>query len=129
MLRIGSAAGRVAELRSDNVRVSGTPFEDLGNLTVEEIRYDAFSRALWNADPVSDGASCTLATSASGPFACDLAELVQNSIDDGYDLAQMRLRLDAAGDGDGSADLVMFYITNSNTNEPGISELEVTVEP
>ena len=41
--------------------------------------------------------------------------------------AQLRLRLEKAGDGDGETDLVAFYKTNSNTNEPGIFEVEITL--
>jgi hypothetical protein len=38
------------------------------------------------------------------------------------------LRLDRAGDSDGTQDLISFFIADSNTNQPDIFELEVTVE-
>jgi len=44
-------------------------------------------------------------------------------------VAQFRLRLYAAGDGDGEQDLVAFFKSDSNTNEPGIFLLDVTVSP
>ena len=34
--------------------------------------------------------------------------IVQSALDDGYGFAQVRLRLESAGDGDGSADLVIW---------------------
>jgi len=124
-------AGKVvsAILRSDKASVRGTPFKDLGTLRAEEIRYSKFSSALWNLEPLADGAVCEFATSPSGPFQCDLAETVQRSLNDSYSLAQFRLLLDRAGDGDGVPDMVAFFISNSNNNQPGIFELEVTVEP
>ena len=53
---------------------------------------------------------------------------MQRALDDERPNVQFRLRFDRAGDGDGSPDLAMFFITNSNTNEPGIFELEITVD-
>jgi hypothetical protein len=118
-----------ATLRSSNASVSGTPFQDLGALEAEEIRFDAFSSALWNAEPETTGNGCLFASDSSGPYSCDIAAIVQRSLDEGYAYAQVRLRLETAGDGDGAQDLVMFFITDSNTNEPGIFELEVNVTP
>lgn len=122
-------AGRIAaaELRSRNGRVLGMPFKDLGALVGEEIRFDRVAPALWNR-PAS-GPRCILATTAAGPMACDVAAAVQRAIDDGYPMAQFRLRLERAGDRDGQPDLVMFFLSDTNTNEPGIFELEVTVAP
>ncbi len=118
-----------AELSSDEVDVRGTPFEDLGDLTAEEIRFDAFSSALWDAEVEDDGGSCTFAASADGPFACDLADALQNSVDDGYDFLQLRFRLEEAGDSDGSQDMVLFFIGDSNSTSPGIFELQVEAVP
>lgn len=116
-----------AALRSENSRVQGTPFLDLGSLNVEEIRYDRFSSALWNSSPLPNGASCVFATQASGPFECDVSETVQRSLDDAYPRAQFRLRLDRASDGDGRQDMVMFFIDDTNASQPGIFELKVTI--
>lgn len=124
-------AGKIvsAVLRSDNVSIRGMPLKDLGALRAEEIRYTKFSSALWNLEPLADGAVCEFATSPSGPFQCDLANAVQRSMNDSYPLAQFRLLLDRAGDSDGTPDMVAFFIADSNTNQPGIFELEVTVAP
>ena len=124
-------AGKVvsAVLRSDRASVRGTPFKDVGTLRAEEIRYSKFSSALWNLEAHDSGAGCEFATSPSGPFQCGLAETLQRSLNDSYPLAQFRLLLDRAGDGDGIPDMVAFFISNSNTNQTGIFELEVTMEP
>ena len=123
-------AGKIvsAVLRSNNVSIRGMPLKDLGALRAEEIRYAKFSSALWNLDPLPGGADCEFATSPNGPFKCALAETVQRSLNDSYPLAQFRLLLDRAGDNDGSQDLISFYIADSNTNQPGIFQLEVTIE-
>ena len=118
-----------ALLRSENASVSGMPFKDLGPLRAEEIRYSEFSTALWNLEPFAGGDDCEFANSSEGPFRCDLADAVRRSLNDSYPFAQFRLLLDRAGDNDGSQDLVAFSIADSNTNQPGIFELEVTVEP
>ena len=117
-----------AVLRSDHASSQGSPYRDLGPLTAEEVRYDAFSPDLWNLPPVTGGVSCLLATSAANSVQCDVRDAVQLALDDGRALIQFRLRFERAGDGDGSPDLAMFFITNSNTNEPGIFELELTVQ-
>ena len=124
-------AGKIvsAVLSSDNVSIRGMPLKDLGALRVEEIRYTKFSSALWHLESVASGAVCEFATSPSGPFQCDLADAVQRSLDDSYPLAQFRLLLDRAGNNDGTPDMVAFFIADSNTNQPGIFELKVTVEP
>ncbi len=118
-----------AQLSSEHASVRGMPLKDLGPLRAEEIRYSNFSRALWNLEPFAGGDGCEFATSANGPFRCDLAGAVQRSLNDSYPFAQFRLLLDRAGDNDGTPDMVTFFIADSNTNQPGIFELEVTVEP
>ncbi len=116
-----------AVLRSDSAQIQGNPFRDLGALRAEEIRYRRFSPSLWNDAPGS--ASCVFADSRAGPFACEITGAVQRARAKGDRHAQFRLRLDKASDGDGRPDMVMFFKTDSNTNEPGIFELAVTVKP
>ena len=118
-----------ALLRSENASVRGMPLKDLGPLRAEEIRYSKFSKDLWNLEPFAGGDNCEFATLPGGPFRCDLTDAVQRSLDDSYPFAQFRLLLDRAGDNDGTLDLVGFFIADSNTNQPGIFDLEVTVEP
>ncbi len=114
-----------ATLRSTNIHVRGSPFEDLGPLRAQEVRYDRFSPALWNLSPLAGGHTCTFATKESDEFQCDVTDVVRRSIQDGYKHAQFRLRMEKAGDGDGATDLVSFFKTDSNTNEPGIFEIKV----
>jgi len=118
-----------ALLRSENASVRGMPLKDLGPLRAEEIRYSQFSPALWNLEPFAGGDYCEFAASSEGPFRCDLADAVARSLNDSYPFAQFRLLLERAGDNDGTQDLVSFFIADSNTNQPGIFELEVKVDP
>ena len=127
----GVPSGKVqsAVLSSENANIVGTPFKDLGPLRADEIRFEAFSSALWNADPIEGGAACVLADSSDGPIECDVSGAVQRSLDDSYRYAQFRVRLDQSGDRDGDQDLVAFFKSDSNTNEPGIFLLDVIVLP
>ena len=112
-----------AVLRSGDIHIQGTPFNDLGMLRVEEIRYEKFSSALWNLEVT--GEECVFAVNVDSLFSCDVSEMVARSLSDGYPYAQFRLRFDQASDGDGSQDMVLFFKRNSNINEPGIFELEL----
>ena len=114
-----------ATLRSTNMHLRGSPFEGLGPLRAQEVRYDRFSSALWDLSPLAGGHTCTLATEESDDVRCDITDVVRRSVEDGYAYAQLRLRMEKAGDGDGSADLALFFKTDSNTNEPGIFEIEI----
>jgi hypothetical protein len=114
-----------ATLRSVRARIEGTPFEDLGPLVAEEVRYDTFSPALWNLVPETNGTSCDFATSPEGPFVCDVTSIVNRSREDGYRYAQFRLRMARAGDNDGLQDMVFFFISEPNANQAGIFELEL----
>ena len=118
-----------AELRTTHADVSGQPYATLGSLRAAEMRFDAFSSSLWDQAPEPAGVDCEFASSEAGPFACDFAAAVQRSIDEGRPYVQVRIRFDEPGDGDGQQDLALFFITDSNTNEPGIFELVVDVSP
>jgi hypothetical protein len=118
-----------ALLRSNHASTRGSPYRDLGPLTAEEIRFDLFSADLWNLPPLAGGAGCLLAASAGTSVQCGVSDAVQRSLDDGRSTVQFRLRFERAGDGDGSPDLAMFFSTDSNANEPGVFELEITVDP
>ena len=94
-----------ATLRSENFHLQGSPLEDLGPLRAQEVRYDRFSSALWNLSPLAGGHTCTFATKKSNEFQCDVTDVVRRSVQDGYMYAQLRLRLEKAGDGDGETDV------------------------
>lgn len=114
---------RSVVLSSQSAHVQGTPFGDLGALTVEAVEYSKFSPALWELEPIDS--VCILSVTGTGPFACDVTSAIRQALGDGRPTAQFRIRFERAGDNDGSADLVMFYNTNSNTNEPGLFKLTV----
>ena len=109
-------------LSSDAAHVQGTPFEDLGNLIAESVVYDAFSPALWNIP--SQGRACILATEANSAVSCDVTDAVRAALESDSKFLQLRIRFERAGDSDGAPDMVLFYTTNSNANEPGIFRLE-----
>lgn len=114
-----------AVLSSNNVRINGNPFEGLGKLNVEEIRYGKFSSDLWNLEALENGEVCVFADSTNQNFKCDISKTVQRSLDGDYEYVQLRILFDKAGNNDGNQDLVMFFIRDSNTNQPGIFELEI----
>jgi hypothetical protein len=113
-----------AVLSSDALTVRGAPFEDLGTLLAEPVSYDVFGAALFDLDPIGPAVACRR-TGSSG-IACDMTDSVRSAFDAGETRLQFRLRFDQAGDGDGRADLAMFFITDSNTNRPGIFTLTLT---
>jgi len=112
-----------AILRSEHAHISGSPF-DLGALNIQEVRYNSFSSDLWNIKP-KEGFTCVFSNTREGLYECDVTEVIKNSLKDEYNYAQFRLLFDEAGNKDGEQDLLMFYITDSNTNEPGIFELAI----
>jgi len=118
-----------AWLGSDNASTSGTPFEDLGDLILDEVEFDAFSSALFDIEPVAGGHSCVFATSADGPFGCDIEPIVTAALEDGRTTAQIRLRTEIAGDSDGAQDMILFHLGNSNETARGIFHIDVSAVP
>lgn len=114
-----------ATLRSKNLHVQGSPFKDLGELKAEVVSYDAFSSALWNRQ--SNGPACTFSILSDNSVACAVTDVIQRVLDNKSRSAQFRVRFERAGDGDGNPDLAFFYATDSNKNEPGIFQLEITL--
>jgi len=125
----GSWEIRAATLRIPDYSTNGSPFADLGGLNAEEIRYDAFSSALWDAEVEDNGGDCVLGTADGDELECDVTGAVQNSVDDGYGFVQFRVRFDDAGDSDGSSDLLVLNPSDSNTPEPGLLELAIEAVP
>jgi hypothetical protein len=106
--------------------IAGTPFDDLGQLTAEEVVFEEFSSELWDLPAPDGGARCTFADQPAGAFSCDLPLAVQSALDEERRYVNFRLLFDAAGDGDGEQDLVSFYLDDVNTSQPGIFSLVVT---
>jgi hypothetical protein len=57
-LVVGSAAGSVV-VTSDALHTIGTPFDDLGHLTIEPVSYTAFGPQLFDLAGLADPVSCT----------------------------------------------------------------------
>jgi hypothetical protein len=113
-----------AQLTSDALHISGTPFEDLGRLLAEPVGYDSFGPELFDLSPIGPHSECTAVSTTS--IVCDVTSAVQDALDRGAKSAQFRLRLTNPADGDGQQDLVMLFRSDSNTNEAGLVELVIT---
>jgi hypothetical protein len=114
-----------AVLRSDALSVRGNPFETLGELRVEPVRYSAFEPESFDLSTTGDLTTC-VADVEAGTLECDVTELVTAAADAGDDRVQLRLKFDVLSDSDGGPDLAMFFRSDSNTNETGIFTLDVS---
>ena len=112
-----------ALLTSDVLHVSGTPFEDLGELIAEPVQYESFGPELYDLPAPGDPAVCR--REAEGGVVCDVTDQVDSAVSSGAGSVQFRLRFERAGDNDGEQDLAMFFREDSNTNEPGLFLLTV----
>ena len=112
-----------ATVTSDALSLSGTPFADLGTLRLAPVSYEAFSPAVFDLEPIGDANECVRQGEAS--LNCDATAAVSQALADGADRVQFRMRFDTPGDGDRSQDLATFFLTDSNTNEPGIFSLDI----
>lgn len=117
-------AATSVELVSDALDLRGDPFGSLGSLHVAPVSYERFGPELFSLEPVGQEVDCPVPT--DGTFRCDLGDVVATSLADGATRVQLRLRFTEVGDGDGEQDLAMFFLTDSNTNEPGIFELRIS---
>jgi hypothetical protein len=113
-----------AVLTTDALVVQGSPFEDLGNLNVESVRYDEFSSELF--DLAANGEASTCERLGESQIDCDVTDAVVAALAAGESRVQLRLKFDIVSDGDGAQDLALFFLTDSNTNEPGIFRLELS---
>ena len=114
----------LAVLSSDALTVRGAPFEDLGSLSAEPVTYEAFGPELFDLDAIGPAVVCERVDTSG--ISCNVTDSVRAALDTGETRLQFRLSFDQAGDGDGQADLAMFFVTDSNTNEPGIFTLTLT---
>ena len=112
-----------ATLTSQQVKISGNPFRDLGALQADVIAYDRFSPDVWNLQPTAT--ACIFPIAANGTIACDVTTVLNAAIADGRPSLQVRLRLATAADNDGTQDMVMFFATNANQNQPGLFTLDI----
>ena len=113
-----------AAIISDVLTTAGAPFNDLGTLLAEPVVYQTFGPELFDLDASGDPVPCLVTGDSS--VECDVTAAVRSAIDRGQGTAQFRLRFERPADNDGQADLAMFYLTESNTNEAGLFTLELT---
>ena len=113
-----------ATLRSDALSVRGNPFETLGDLEIAPVRYETFGPSVVPLEPVGPTVICPPPSGST--FTCDVADAVSSEIDAGRSSVQFRLRFEEVSDPDGEQDLALFFLTDSNTNEPGIFNLELS---
>ena len=115
---------RDAQIVSDALHISGTPFEDLGPLIAEPVTYQSFEPELFDLTAIGPYTECTVTDDTL--IACDVSAAIHETVNDGGATAQFRIRFTRPADGDGQQDLAMFFRTDSNINESGIFELEIT---
>jgi hypothetical protein len=113
-----------AHIVSDALHITGAPFDDLGMLVAEPVTYEVFGPELFNLPSIGPHVGCTVVAGTS--IECDVTSAVREATDRGDDAVQVRLRFEQQADNDGRQDLAMFYRVDSNTNESGIFELEIT---
>ncbi|MGI9595539.1 MAG: hypothetical protein ACR2QK_05240, partial [Acidimicrobiales bacterium] len=116
------APGR-AVLSSEALVVRGSPFDELGPLQVVPVVFDSFGPPLFDLDPVGPGSDCRRRGQTG--LDCEVTGAVADAVANGRSSAQFRLRFETATDGDGDQDLALFFITDSNRNEPGIFTLSI----
>lgn len=120
----GIAAPSRAVLSSDELTIDGSPFEDLGVMQAEPVTYDSFGPELF--DLSADGPAIDCQPVGESRLECDVTDAAAAAIGQGSEQVQFRLRFDRVTDGDGDRDLALFFVTDSNTNEPGIFHLELS---
>jgi hypothetical protein len=113
-----------ATLRSGVLQTRGTPFTDLGALTVERVTYDQFGPDLFDLPGSGERSVCTVVGGTA--VECDVTNAAMAAASEGATSIQFRLRFEQVADNDGQADLAMFYRSESNTNEQGLFTLVIT---
>lgn len=119
-LAVGSA-----RIISNVLETRGSPFEDLGTLLVEPVEYSTFGPELYDVTAVGAPVSCV--RTEPDNVECDVTSSVQVAADQGDGNVQFRLRFERPADSDGQPDLALFYLADSNTNEPGLFTLLVNM--
>ena len=119
----GIATPSRALLSSNELTIDGNPFEDLGAMQAAPVTYDSFGPEIF--DLAADGPAVDCQLVGESRLECDVTDAAAVAIERGSERVQLRLKFDRVTDGDGDRDLAMFFLTDSNTNEPGIFQLEL----
>ncbi|MEE9414622.1 MAG: hypothetical protein V3V01_05000 [Acidimicrobiales bacterium] len=120
----GTAVPETALLTSNALSESGSPFTDLGALQAELVSYESFGPPLF--DLVAEAPAVTCERVEVSGLSCDVSASARAAIEAGRSTVQYRLKFETVADGDGQQDLALFFLSDSNTNEPGIFALELT---
>lgn len=113
-----------ATLSSSALQQRGDVFEALGELRAAPVSYEQFGPELFNIAPTGDLVNCDRPTETD--LTCDVTAAAQAAIESGDPRIQLQLTLEELSDSDGEQDLALFFLTDSNTNEPGIFTLELS---
>ena len=113
-----------ATLSSEVLTVRGTPFESLGPLRAQAVSFDTFGPPVFETPGLGEAVACS--RRGENAIDCDVSAAAVQAVADGREHLQLRLRFDTRGDGDGEQDLALFFLTDSNTNEPGIFGLTLS---
>jgi hypothetical protein len=113
-----------ATLVSDVLTVRGNAFEALGNLEAEPVSYTEFGPPLFELE--SDGPASTCTRKGDTRIECDVSQAVRDAVSSGASQVQLRVQFERESDSDSEQDLAMFFLSDSNTNEPGIFVLELS---
>lgn len=126
-LPAGIVAVDGAVIESNALTVSGTPFADLGELVIEPVTYDVFGPSLFDISP--DGSAAVCERVGDSGVRCDVEAGTSDALTSDGGRLQYRIFFERRGDSDGSQDLATFFLTDSNTNEPGIFTLTLNASP
>jgi hypothetical protein len=116
-----STAPISAELASSVLRPRASPFAHLGRLEAAPVDYAEFGPDLFDLEPIGAAVACDRPTDTT--LRCDATAAVTDAISAGESWVQFRLRFEGVSDDDGDADLARFFVTDPNTNEPGLFTL------
>jgi len=120
----GTGVPSNAVLRSDVLSTSGNAFEALGDLQVVPVSFEAFGPQVFDLEPTGDLVTCERPTDSS--LTCDVTGAATAAIEAGDSRVQLRMTFEEISDSDGEQDLARFFLTDSNTNEPGIFFLDLS---
>lgn len=120
----GTEVPTQATLVSTALTERGNAFEALGPLRAAPVAFETFGPPLFEIQPT--GALTICERESDTAISCDVTAGAQAAIEAGSDLVQLQLTFQEESDNDGEQDLALFFLTDSNTNEPGIFFLELS---
>lgn len=113
-----------AALSSEHALIRGAPFDGLGRLIVQQVKFSKLEDAS-KAEKAGEG--CVLGEHSSSSYECDISKALQDAIDDGRQNLQLRVMFDLASDKDGKADIISFYRADGDKN--GVFEIDAQILP